>query len=246
MERYERVGAVDFKGAKDIVTEVDHLSEALILDAIRDRYPGDALLAEETGQHAGESIGATAGAGRTWIVDPIDGTINYANGIPFFCVSIALVQDGRPIVGVIHDPTRQETFVAQAGSRTTLAGRPVSASGKARLEDCVVSLSLSGRSVVRRLRAVRKAVRVSRSMGSAALALAYVSCGRFDAFVQQGGLSLWDIAAAGLIAEGGGARVTDLGGGSWFRLADAPKSIGLVAAPASLQPAFLSLVHGEG
>jgi len=82
-------------------------------------------------------------------------------------------------------------------------------------------------------------------MGSAALALAYVGCGRFDAFVQQGGLSLWDIAAAGLIAERGGARVTDLAGGVWFNLEDPPRSIGVVAAPSALQPTFLALVNGE-
>jgi fructose-1,6-bisphosphatase/inositol monophosphatase family enzyme len=246
MERYERVEQVGFKGAKDIVTEVDHLSEALIMEAIRRRCPADAILAEETGGHhaeAGES--PTSGRGRTWVVDPIDGTINYANGIPFFCVSIALIVDGRPAVGVIHDPVRRETFAAAAGGPATLDGRVVHVSGKDRLSDYVVSLSLSGRSVARRISAVRKAIRVSRSMGSAALALAYVGCGRFDAFVQQGGLSLWDIAAAGLVAERGGAALSDLSGGPWFQLALGPKTIGLVAAPPAGHPAFMALVRGE-
>ena len=246
IERYERVGEVGFKGAKDIVTEVDHLSEALILAAIRARYPGDAILAEETGSHANSAGEApTSGRGRTWIVDPLDGTINYANGIPFFCVSIALVSDGRPVVGVIHDPVRGETFAAEGAGPATLGGRPIHASEKGKLSDFVVALSLSGRSVYRRATAVRKAIRVSRSMGSAALELAYVANGRFDAFVQQGGLSVWDIAAAGLIAERGGARVTDLSDHDWFHLAGDPKAIGLVAAPVASHPRLLGLVRGD-
>ena len=113
MDRYERLERIDYKSARDVVTEADHQSEALILDAIRERHPTDAILAEETGEHqavAGEA--PLSGRGRVWIVDPLDGTVNYANGIPFFCVSIALIVDGQPSVGVIHDPTRNETFAA--------------------------------------------------------------------------------------------------------------------------------------
>jgi myo-inositol-1(or 4)-monophosphatase len=246
MDRYERVEQVGFKSAKDIVTEVDHLAEALILDAIRARHPGDALLAEETGgHHAAAGEAPTSGRGRTWVVDPVDGTINYANGIPFFCVSIALVVDGLPTVGVVRDPVRGETFAATAGGRATLDGRPVRASTKASLSDYVVSMALSGRSVARRAGAVRRAIRVPRSMGSAALSLAYVGSGRFDAFVQQGGLSIWDIAAAGLIAERGGARVTDLSDGAWFDVASKPRSIGLLAAPPGCHAELLGLVRGE-
>src|SRR4029079_13787743 len=192
-----------------VVTEADHLSEALILDAIRDRYPADAILAEETGEHkakAGEA--PTSGRGRVWIVDPLDGTVNYANGIPVFCVSIALVVDGVPAVGVILDPTRDETFAATATGPATLNGRPVHTSDKDKLSDFVISMSLNGRSATTRARNVRKAIRISRSMGSAALALAYTANGRFDAFVQQGGLSSWDVAAAGLVAARGGPAGT--------------------------------------
>jgi fructose-1,6-bisphosphatase/inositol monophosphatase family enzyme len=122
MDRYERLERIDHKSARDVVTEADHLSEALIIDAIRERHPGDAILAEETGEHraiAGEA--PTSGRGRLWIVDPLDGTVNYANGIPFFCVSIGLVVDGRPTVGVVHDPTRSETFAATADGPAFLA-----------------------------------------------------------------------------------------------------------------------------
>jgi len=104
-------------------------------------------------------------------------------------------------------------------------------------------MALSGRSVATRARNVRKAIRISRSMGSAALALAYVANGRFDAFVQQGGLSTWDIAAAGLIAERGGATVSAMDGGPWFDVARSPKSIGVLAAPPAHHAALLALVR---
>ena len=246
MERYERVERVDFKSAKDVVTEVDHLADDLILEAIRTAYPDDAILSEETGgRQARAGHEPTSGIGRAWIVDPLDGTINYANGIPFFCVSIALVERGRPVVGIVHDPTRNESFAATAGGRATVNGVPVSPSSKERLSDFVVSMALSGRSVASRARSVRRAVRVSRSMGSAALALAYVANGRFDAMVQQGGLSTWDIAAAGLIAEAAGAMVTDLAGGPWFDVSRGPKTIGLLAAPSRHHAELLRLVTGS-
>ncbi|HSL97919.1 MAG TPA: inositol monophosphatase family protein [Candidatus Deferrimicrobiaceae bacterium] len=242
-DRIERVEHVDHKSAKDVVTEVDHLSEELIFDAIRTAYPADGRLGEESGEHrARGGVSPTAGIGRVWVVDPLDGTINYANGIPFFCVSIALVVDGRPAVGVIHDPVRDETFAAAAGGPATLAGRPIEASSKGQLSDFVVSMALSGRNVNNQARAVRRAIRVPRSMGSAALALAYVGNGRFDAFLQQGGLSTWDIAAAGLIAERAGAKVTDLEGGLWFDVRRDPKSIGVLAAPPPHHAELLRLV----
>jgi myo-inositol-1(or 4)-monophosphatase len=247
MERYERVEQIDYKSARDVVTEVDHLSESMILDGIRGAFPGDAILAEESGEHRAVEPGGKAvalGSGRTWVVDPLDGTINYANGIPFFCVSVAFVVDGRPSVGVVHDPCRGETFHATADGPALLDGRPVTASDKEKLSDFVISMALSGRSAPSRNRAVRKAVRVPRSMGSAALALAYVANGRFDAFVQQGGLSNWDVAAAGLIAQRGGATVTDMQGGPWFDVSRATRSIGLLAAPAAHHAALLALARG--
>jgi fructose-1,6-bisphosphatase/inositol monophosphatase family enzyme len=249
LDRYERVERVDYKSARDVVTEVDHLSEELVIAAIRDVYPDDAILAEESGEHhavRGES--PTVSVGRTWVVDPLDGTVNYANGIPFFCVSIGLVIDGRPTVGVVHDPTRGETFATTSDGPTTIEGarwdgsRQVVASDKEKLSDFVISLALSGRAVAGRLRAVRKAIRIPRTMGSAALALAYVGNGRFDAFVQEGGLSAWDVAAAGLIAERGGATVTDMSGGPWFDLGRSPQSVGILAAPRAHHQALLALV----
>lgn len=250
MDRYERLERIHHKSARDVVTEADHLSEELIIDAIRARHPGDAILAEESGEHraiAGEA--PTSGRGRLWIIDPLDGTVNYANGIPFFCVSIALIVDGVPSVGVVHDPTRAETFAATSDGPALLSatlGLPslaIAASEKDKVSDFVISMALNGKSAVGRARAVRRAIRISRSMGSAALALAYVGNGRFDAFIQQGGLSAWDVAAAGLIAERGGARVTAMDGGPWFDLAHKPASIGILAAPAAHHETMLDLVR---
>ncbi|HYC07432.1 MAG TPA: inositol monophosphatase family protein [Candidatus Binatia bacterium] len=248
LDRYERLERIHHKSAKDVVTEADHLSEELIISAIRAHAPGDGILAEESGSHAvAGGVAATAGKGRVWVVDPLDGTVNYANGIPFFCVSISLVVDGRPVVGVIRDPARDETFAADALGEAVLidreapTGRRIQASDKEKLSDFVVALALAGRAVATRVRTVRKAVRVSRNMGAAALELAYVGNGRFDALLQSAGLSAWDIAAAGLIAERAGATVTDASGGPWFDLSRAGNVNGIVAAPPRLHGELLAL-----
>ena len=138
-------------------------------------------------------------------IDPLDGTVNYANGIPFFCVSLALVGADGPLVGVVLDPLRDDCYAATAGGPATLNGKPVAVSAKDQLGDFVVSLAIIGRGGLSRERRVAREVRIHRRMGSAALSLAYVANGRFDAFVQNGGLSPWDVAAAGLIAERAGA-----------------------------------------
>ena len=243
-ERYERIEVIDHKSARDVVTEVDHLSEALILEAIRARHPGDGILAEESGAHPG-AVGTAGDAaralahGRTWIVDPLDGTINYANGIPYFCVSIGLVVDGVPSAGAVHDPMRAETFWAAADGPAMLGDAPIHASHKDQLSDFVVSMALGGRAVASRARAVRKVIRASRNTGSSALALAYVANGRFDAFLQSGAMSAWDVAAAGLIAERAGAVVTDAAGGPWFDVDRITRGFGIVAAPAAHHPELL-------
>jgi fructose-1,6-bisphosphatase/inositol monophosphatase family enzyme len=246
MDRYERVERIDYKSARDVVTEVDHLSEELIIGAIKAEFPRDGILAEESGEHAAVKAPTGRHNGRVWVIDPVDGTINYANGIPFFCVAIGLVIGGRPSVGVIHDPARLETFSATVDGSARLDGRPVAASDKEKLSDFVISMALSGRSAASRSNAVRKAIRVPRNMGSAALSLAYVGNGRFDAMVQQGGLSPWDVAAAGLIAERAGARVTDMDGGTWFDERRGPKQVGVLAAPAAHHATLLTLIREGG
>jgi myo-inositol-1(or 4)-monophosphatase len=239
VDRLGRVGSVRHKSPKDVVTEVDHLSETLILDAVREAFPDDGVLAEESGQAAGRS-------GRVWVVDPLDGTINYANGIPIFCVSIGLVVDGVPSVGVVRDPVRGETFSATADGAATLAGRPIRASTKDLMSDFVIALTIDGAGLSERLAAIRDAIRVTRRLGSSALALAYVGAGRFDAFAQTHGLSAWDVAAAGLIAGRAGATVTDATGGPWFDIGRGTRTFGIVAAPPVHHARLLGLVRAPG
>ncbi len=269
IERYERLERIVHKSAHDVVTEVDTLSEQLIIEAISRAFPKDAFLAEESGHsghsgHSGDpsqpptdlrhrlrkrmekrvagsdrpaaSADRAAAAAvvkpddRLWVIDPLDGTVNYANGIPIFCVSIALVVGGRPTVGVLLDPARDDLYCAVAGGGAFLEDQPIHLPVKEKLSDCVVFLALPPYGFARREWRIRKRIRVSRVTGSSALGLAYVGNGRFDAFVQPRGLSLWDVAAAGLIAEEGGATVTDGQGGPWFDLTRVSHGAGILAA----------------
>lgn len=242
VESYERVERIDYKSKRDVVTNVDFASEEMVLAAIRERFPDDAILAEESGHH--HAAGA-ARSGRTWVIDPLDGTVNYANGIPYYCVSIGLVVDGRPGMGVIYDPARDDLLTATADGPACLDGEPAGASGKESLSDYVVSLAIVGPGGVAKERRISREIRIPRRMGSAALSLAYVGVGRFDAFVQNGGLSPWDVAAAGLIAERGGAVVTDLEGRSWWP-ADATGRTSVVAAPPAQHARLLELLAEAG
>ncbi len=240
---YERVETIDYKSKRDVVTDADYASERLVIDAIKARYPDDAILAEESGEHAGVRREDGSGNGRTWVIDPLDGTVNYANGIPFYCVSIGLVVDDRPTVGVVLDPARDDLYAATVDGPASLDGEPISASTKGTLSDYVVSLAIIGRGGLSRERRIAPQIRIHRRMGSAALALAYVSNGRFDAFVQNGGLSPWDVAASGLIAERAGAIVTDLGGGAWWKPRPSGPRVTVVAAPAAQHDALLELLR---
>ena len=241
-DSYERIQRVDYKSKRDVVTDADYASERVVIDAIRARYPGDAILAEESGEHAGVLRDDGSNNGRTWVIDPLDGTVNYANGIPYYCVSIGLVVDDVPTVGVVFDPARDDLYAATIDGPATLGGEPMTSSAKGTLSDYVVSLAVIGRGGLARERRIAPLIRIHRRMGSAALSLAYVANGRFDAFIQQGGLSAWDVAAAGLIAERGGARVTAMDGGPWFDLSRGPRSIGILAVPPVHHPAMLDLI----
>jgi myo-inositol-1(or 4)-monophosphatase len=242
LDSYERLERIDYKSKRDVVTNADYASERLVIDAIKARHPDDAILAEESGEHAGVLRDDGSHNGRTWVIDPLDGTVNYANGIPYYCVSIGLVVDDVPSVGVIFDPARDDLYAATADGPATLDGEPVRASTKEALSDYVVSLAVIGRGGLARERRIAPLIRIHRRMGSAALALAYVANGRFDAFVQNGGLSPWDVAAAGLIAERAGAVVTDLRGGPWWNSSVEGPRANVVAAPAAQHAALLELL----
>ncbi|MGH2380858.1 MAG: inositol monophosphatase family protein [Candidatus Limnocylindria bacterium] len=242
IESYERLDRIDYKSKRDVVTNADYASERMVIDAIKARFPGDAILAEESGEHAGVLRDDGSHNGRTWVIDPLDGTVNYANGIPFYCVSIGLVVDDVPTVGVVFDPARNDLYSAAADGPATLDGEPITMSAKEALSDYVVSLAVIGRGGLARERKIAPLIRIHRRMGSAALALVYVANGRFDAFVQNGGLSPWDVAAAGLIVERSGAVVTNIVGGPWW----SPKMRGprssVVAAPAAQHAPMLELL----
>jgi myo-inositol-1(or 4)-monophosphatase len=242
---YERLERIDYKSKRDVVTDADYASEHLIIGAIRAAYPDDAILAEESGEHAGVLRDDGSRNGRTWVIDPLDGTVNYANGIPFYCVSIGLVSDERPTVGVVLDPARGDLYSATADGPARLGDTQIRASRKEALSDYVVSLAVIGRGGLMRERRIAPLIRIHRRMGSAALALAYVANGRFDAYVQNGGLSLWDVAAAGLIAERAGAVVTSLAGGPWWMPATKGPRNSVVAAPPAQHGALLDLLAKE-
>jgi myo-inositol-1(or 4)-monophosphatase len=242
IDSYERLEQVDYKSKRDVVTNADYASERLVIDAIKARYPGDAILAEESGEHAGVLRDDGSHNGRTWVVDPLDGTVNYANGIPYYCVSIGLVVDDRPAVGVILDPARDDLYDAVADGPARLDGEPIRTSTKEALSDYVISLAVIGRGGLMRERRIAPRIRLHRRMGSAALALAYVGNGRFDAFVQNGGLSPWDVAAAGLIAERSGATVTSVTGGPWWDPRVRGPRTSVVAAPPVQHGAILEML----
>lgn len=231
IESYERLERIDYKSKRDVVTNADYASEHLVISAIKARYPGDAILAEESGEHAGVLRDDGSHNGRTWVIDPLDGTVNYANGIPYYCVSIGLVVDDRPTVGVVLDPARDDLYSATIDGPARLDGEPIRASSKESLSDYVVSLAVLGRGGLARERRIAPRIRIHRRMGSAALSLAYVANARFDAFIQNGGLSPWDVAAAGLIAERSGAVVTDVTGAPWWNSRLRGPRTSIVAAP---------------
>jgi len=212
-DRYETGFAVATKSSSiDLVTEVDRACEEHIVTALRRERPGDAVLAEEGSQHGG------AAAPWRWIIDPLDGTVNYAHGYPCFCVSIGIERDGARAVGVVYDPLRDELFEAVRGSGARRNGRPIAVSSEPALGRALLATGFAydvhdaERDNLDLLaRAVKRAGGVRRD-GSAALDLCYVACGRFDGFWELK-LHAWDVAAGILIVEEAGGSVTDLAGG---------------------------------
>jgi myo-inositol-1(or 4)-monophosphatase len=196
----------------DLVTEVDRACEALIAETLRRERPGDDLLAEEGGAHA------DAGAAWRWIVDPLDGTVNFAHGYPCFCVSIGVERDGQRRVGVVYDPLRDELFEAVRGAGARRNGRAIRVSQAAGVQRALLATGFAydvhdsaDDNLDRLVRAVKRAGGVRRD-GSAAIDLCYVACGRFDGYWELK-LHPWDVAAGILLVEEAGGRVSDLAGG---------------------------------
>ncbi|MEO8440562.1 MAG: inositol monophosphatase family protein [Spartobacteria bacterium] len=202
--RFEKPLNVNATTAHDIKLEVDVLAQDLITKILLERYPEHALYGEE-------GIVGDQTSDHQWVVDPLDGTVNFFYGIPHFCVSIALRLRGEIIIGVIYDPIRDELWSVEKEKPPTLNGIPIRVSPRATLAEAVVSIGLAKTSAtidagLPLLGQMVHRVRKCRMMGSAALDLAYISCGRLDAYIEQG-ISLWDIAAGSLLVEAAGGRV---------------------------------------
>ncbi len=209
LEGFDRGVTAHYKRRFDPVTEIDHASEAAVLAIISEHRPDDAILAEERG--------GTIPGGRRWIVDPLDGTVNFVHGIPQIAVSVGLWEDDKPLAAVIYDPLRDECFSAAAGQGAFLNGRRINVSQTDDLERSVTATGFPydhgdhPEEYAAVLEAVLGSVNGIRRFGSAALDLAWVAAGRYEAYWELG-LAPWDQAAGILIVREAGGRVTDFSG----------------------------------
>ena len=203
--------SVRYKGEVDIFTEVDERAERLITDILLRAFPTYGMLGEESGRVFGQEEDIR------WVVDPLDGTTNYAHGLPIFAVSIALETGGEVVLGVVHDPMKEETFTAERGEGATLNGQPIRVSDTDEPIQALIAtgfpydraqmpeaLELFGR--------FEGLTRDMRRLGATALDLCYVASGRLDGYYERG-IWAWDIAAGSLILEEAGGKVTDYRGG---------------------------------
>jgi myo-inositol-1(or 4)-monophosphatase len=238
-EKFGRAIRVTNKGDIDLVTEADIAAERLIVERIRSYHPRHAILTEESGDVI---TTGDAGSEYKWVIDPLDGTTNYAHGYPCFCVSIALEYEGRVIVGVVYDPTRDELFAAERGGGATLNGRSLRVSETDELNGALLctgfpydvrdrgDFARHFRNFIMRAQSVRRD-------GAAALDLAYVAAGRFDGFYEEG-LRPWDVAAGVLLVGEAGGRVTHYDG-SPFRIYTPP----IVASNGLIHEAMLDVLR---
>lgn len=207
---YSKEHEVAYKGVIDLVTEVDHQSEAYLLGEVRRDFPSHHIFSEESGIIQGSND-------HVWYIDPLDGTVNYAHQVPIFSVSIAYASNGTLTLGAVYDPMRDEMFSAERGRGARLNGRPLKVSATTELQK---SLLVTGfpydawnteQDNFANFVKFAKLTQGVRRLGSAALDLCYVAAGRFDGFWELA-LKPWDVAAGGLVCEEAGARVTNVHG----------------------------------
>jgi myo-inositol-1(or 4)-monophosphatase len=216
LRRHFGKARVSFKGRADLLTQADLESQEAVLGLIRRRFPEHDYLAEE-------SAAKRTGAPLCWVIDPLDGTTNYAHGYPASCVSIALLRDGRPVLAGVYDPFRDEAFTAERGRGARLNGKTIGVSATPRVAS---SLLITGfpydraeksRYYIEFYRDFMTRCHDVRRSGSAALDLAWIAAGRADGFWEHG-LSPWDVAAGLLLVSEAGGRVTDFAGKPWTSL----------------------------
>jgi myo-inositol-1(or 4)-monophosphatase len=210
---FGKLDTVSKKGRTDLVTQADLASEAKIIDSLKARYPRHAILAEEGGSTSGEGP-------IRWVIDPLDGTTNYAHGLPIFCISIAAEAAGETVVGVVLNPNGEELFTAIRGQGAFLNERPIEASTTAPVSEALLITGFpyewgdQRAHIMERFERCLLAARGVRRLGAAALDLCYLAAGRADAYWETK-LKPWDTAAGVLIAREAGAKVTDFSGNEY-------------------------------
>lgn len=208
--KFGNIQSVSKKGTIDLVTEADTQSEKVIIDTIRSCFPDHSILAEESGRISADSR-------FQWIIDPLDGTTNFAHELPLFSTSIAFAMDGVIKVGIVHNPMTRELFTATHGKGAFLNGKNITVSKQKHLSECLLVTGFPYNfkdvfdEVMTRFSKCLAAAQGVRRLGSAALDLCFMACGRFDGFWEQN-LNPWDTAAGLLIAREAGARVTNFSG----------------------------------
>jgi myo-inositol-1(or 4)-monophosphatase len=228
---------IDKKGAIDLVTEVDLEVERIFRAMIAERFPGHIVLAEEMGETGVDSR-------YRWVFDPLDGTTNYAHGIPIFCATLALEIDGVPAVGAVFDPNRNELFTAERGVGAWLNGERLQVSSTATLSDSVLVTGFPydvrerGADLLALFGGFLSRARAVRRLGSAAIDLCWTAAGRMDGFWEQS-LKAWDVMAGALIVQEAGGRVTAINGSEWN-----PYSGHVLASNGHLHDEMLAVVRG--
>ncbi len=218
LDRLEQV-AVEKKGRRDFVSEIDRMAEQDIIDTIHHAYPDHSILAEESGTRSGTSDNPESEL--EWIIDPLDGTTNFLHGHPHFCVSLGIRKSGVMQHAIIFDPLREELFTATRGKGAQLNSRRIRTSGKSSLDESLVATGFPLRdmskldSSMKILRAVLPKASDIKVSGSAALDLAYVACGRLDGYWETG-IQAWDMAAGSLLVREAGGLTADFAGGQSF------------------------------
>lgn len=213
MEKLDQSLEIHYKGDINLVTEADKMSEDLIIAAIQRSFPDHGILSEE-------SPAILDGSSMRWIIDPLDGTTNYAHGYPVFCVSIALEKDGEIVLGVIYDPARCDTFLAVRGKGAYLNSKKIAVSKTSDLTRSLLATGFpydireSKENNLDNFSRMAKEAQAIRRAGSAALDIAYVAAGRFDGFWELK-LKPWDTAAACLLLEEAGGKITDITDRPW-------------------------------